>query len=287
MLQEDIEDRMRFAVLGDIQGNAVALQAVLEDLQQRYNDVERVIATGDLVGRGPQPNEVVAMLRDANIESVRGNYDDAVVFERMSSGMDFPDVASEDTDARALQWTRTVLTTENAEHLRALPREMRLRPEFKGIGVERVREDERTREYRRTFVTRALFGGLARETKRPLTKTKRVLVVHGSPRAMNEFIRAETANSMLQAMTKDVAADVVITGHAGECFQRQWNEVDFVGAGSVSGVPESGPTARYAVVDVTDEVKAQFHEITYDPSRHLNALRSSGLPHMLAQAFER
>lgn len=277
---------MRFAVISDVQGNAVALRAVLEDLGRRHDDVERVVSVGDNVGRGPEPNQVLELLREAQIESVRGNYDDAVAFDRLGSGADFPDLVAETADARAIAWTRSTLTPENLEYLRALPREIRLRPEFRGIQVEHVREDERTREYRRTFVMRSLFGGLVRENRRALTKTLRVLLVHGSPRALNELVREQTANSLLEAMTKDANTDVMVSGHAGESFLRHWSDTAFVGVGSVSGVPGIGPVARYAVVDVTDAVNASFHEVEYDATALVDALRVSGLPDAVTAPFQ-
>lgn len=275
---------MRFAVINDVQGNAVALNAVLEDIAG-HEGVERIVSTGDLVGRGPQPNEVIDTIRDRRIESVLGNYDDAVAYERFASGTDFGDEAGERTDATAVDWTRSVLTAENLEYLVNLPREMRLHPEYRGIGVERVRDDEQTRQYRRTFFMRALFGGLVRENRRPMTRMLRVALVHGSPRALNEFVRADTAQSLLQAMSKDAGTDVLITGHAGDSFQRELERVTFIGAGSVSGVPERGPIARYVIVDVTDAVETEFHAVEYDPGPLVDAIRGSGLPDAFADAF--
>lgn len=62
---------MRIAVLSDIHGNAVALEAALTDLP----DVDRVVCLGDAVQGGPQPAEVVASLREAGCPVVMGNAD--------------------------------------------------------------------------------------------------------------------------------------------------------------------------------------------------------------------
>ena len=50
---------MRIAVLSDIHGNLPALEAVLASLRP-YDAIWQL---GDIVGYGPQPNEVVARLR--------------------------------------------------------------------------------------------------------------------------------------------------------------------------------------------------------------------------------
>ncbi len=64
---------MRIAVISDIHGNAVALDAVLSDLQQ--DPADSVICLGDAIQGGPQPAEVVARLRDLACPVVMGNAD--------------------------------------------------------------------------------------------------------------------------------------------------------------------------------------------------------------------
>ena len=51
---------MRVAIIADIHGNAGALDAVLNDLQQQGAD--RVIVNGDVVNRGPDSVEVMERL---------------------------------------------------------------------------------------------------------------------------------------------------------------------------------------------------------------------------------
>ncbi len=64
---------MRIAVIADIHGNAVALDAVLADL--REHSVDAVVCLGDAIQGGPQPAEVVARLRDLACPVVYGNAD--------------------------------------------------------------------------------------------------------------------------------------------------------------------------------------------------------------------
>jgi putative phosphoesterase len=53
---------MKIAVLSDIHGNVLALEAVLADLEQQ-GGADHIIVTGDIVAYGPTPNEVFAILR--------------------------------------------------------------------------------------------------------------------------------------------------------------------------------------------------------------------------------
>ena len=68
---------MRVALISDIHGNFVSLQAVLADLAQQQ--VDRVICLGDVATLGPQPHEVVARLRRLNCACIMGNHDTFVL----------------------------------------------------------------------------------------------------------------------------------------------------------------------------------------------------------------
>ena len=65
----------RIGVLSDIHGNAVALQAVLADIER----VDALVCAGDVVGYGPSPGQCVSMIRDRDIPTVVGNHDWAVM----------------------------------------------------------------------------------------------------------------------------------------------------------------------------------------------------------------
>jgi predicted phosphodiesterase len=64
---------MRVAVLSDIHGNAVALEAVLNDLASYPAD--QMVCLGDAIQGGAQPTEVVAQLRALACPVVMGNAD--------------------------------------------------------------------------------------------------------------------------------------------------------------------------------------------------------------------
>ena len=64
---------MQIAILSDIHGNCVGLDAALADL--RRQPVDRLVCLGDAVQGGPQPAEVVARLRELACPVVMGNAD--------------------------------------------------------------------------------------------------------------------------------------------------------------------------------------------------------------------
>lgn len=67
---------MRIAVLSDIHGNLEAFEAVIADMAVRRPD--KVICLGDLVGYGPNPDEVVRLFRRCGFTAVLGNHDAAL-----------------------------------------------------------------------------------------------------------------------------------------------------------------------------------------------------------------
>jgi predicted phosphodiesterase len=69
---------MRIAVVSDVHANLAALRAVLDDADRRRG-LDGVWCLGDCVGYGPQPNEVLALLRQYQLTAVSGNHDLAAV----------------------------------------------------------------------------------------------------------------------------------------------------------------------------------------------------------------
>jgi len=102
---------MRTLILSDIHSNLTALEAVLEQAAGKY---DRVICLGDIVGYGPDPNEVIQRVRGLNpVATVRGNHDKACC--GITNAEDFNAVAR-----AAASWTRQQLTPENLAYLRQL-----------------------------------------------------------------------------------------------------------------------------------------------------------------------
>lgn len=64
---------MRIAVIRDIHSNHYALREVLADIDNR--SIDTIICTGDLVGYLPFPNEVIDIIREHKILTIKGNHD--------------------------------------------------------------------------------------------------------------------------------------------------------------------------------------------------------------------
>lgn len=115
---------MRIAVMGDIHANLPALRAVIDDVARIGADA--LYCVGDVVGRGPHPNEVVDELRRLEIPTVQGNWDEAIGMDREQTGAAWATGESEGEGNASMRWSAEALTEENKAWLRQLPQTMRL-----------------------------------------------------------------------------------------------------------------------------------------------------------------
>ncbi|ESY69084.1 metallophosphatase family protein [Mesorhizobium sp. M0051] len=99
---------MRIAVLADIHGNVLALDAVLEDLRQR-GGADLTVNLGDSVSGPLWPRETFARLEALNLPTVRGNHDRRVAADPADETMWASDVYAQQ---RLTQAQREVLFTQ-------------------------------------------------------------------------------------------------------------------------------------------------------------------------------
>lgn len=102
---------MRILVLSDLHSNATALDAVLSAAKGHW---DLSVCLGDVVGYGPDPNEVTARLLEMGTQTIRGNHDKAVTGLMITD--DFNPVAK-----AAVEWTRAQLKPAHMAWLSALP----------------------------------------------------------------------------------------------------------------------------------------------------------------------
>jgi len=103
---------MRYAVVSDLHSNIEALTAVLRTADDLM--IDGMFCLGDLVGYGPDPNEVVDLIRTRSGNVVRGNHDHAAVEPGHEAYFN-------PWGQAAIRWTRKQLTRENLAFLSDLP----------------------------------------------------------------------------------------------------------------------------------------------------------------------
>jgi predicted phosphodiesterase len=238
---------MRIAVLSDIHANLAALEAVRADL----TDVDQVWVLGDIVGYGPQPNEVIAVLQQMGARSVLGNHDGAAI--------GIVDPAYFNPDARAaIQWTAGVLDENARSYLATLPEVRRdggltavhgspRDPIWEYIASRSIAEANFD-----SFETQVcLFG----HTHLPIAYRLVGGSVEAVPGLPDEVVRVGDARALLNP-------------------------------GSV-GQPRDGlPDAAYATLDVgagADGGSIAFHRVRYEIDRTQRLMQEAGLPARLVE----
>jgi len=110
---------MKIAVLSCIHGNLEALEAVLQAIDRE--PVERIYCLGDLVGYGPYPNEVVARIRELDIPTCQGCWDEDIVDGLNACDCSYPSLLAEARGRLAHEWTNREVTPETRSYLASLP----------------------------------------------------------------------------------------------------------------------------------------------------------------------
>ena len=232
---------MRVAVLSDIHANLAALDAVLAAVPS----VDEVWQLGDIVGYGPEPDEVVARLRDIGALGVRGNHDAAAV-----GGLE---IESFNVDARrAMEWTRTAIAADTRAWLAALPERM----EREGFTLVHGSPRDPIWEYvTSTPVARAAIAAM--DTPFGL---------HGHTHVPIAYLEDD---GQLETMSPGAASTIAFGGHRA-----------LLNPGSV-GQPRDGiPTASWLVLD-TAAGTATWNRTAYDVGAVQRAMEEVGLPERL------
>ena len=113
---------MKLGIISDVHGNIEALQAVLAELYGA--GIGRIINTGDSVGYSAFPNECIAILKRLGIDSVMGNYDEAVAFNKPMCGCGYKDAEVARIGHQSLTWTQENTSEETKRYLAELPMHM-------------------------------------------------------------------------------------------------------------------------------------------------------------------
>jgi predicted phosphodiesterase len=236
---------MRYLLLSDVHANRPALDAVLLDAKAKGN-LDGIYHLGDLVGYAPWPNEVVAMLQDAGISGVAGNYDSTVATGYKHCGCRSENARQEELAHRSFTWTIEHTSEHSKKYLRSLPFRIDIRP----------------------------FGGhLAGPTIR---------LVHGNHVLNTVYVTEDRSDDFLIKMAGGMGAkagDVIAFGHTHKPWHRVVNGVHFVNTGSVGRPKDGDPRACYVMLDVTDSgVAVAFERIEYDVEEAARGILASELP---------
>lgn len=124
----------RVAVITDIHANLPALEAALERIGAL--GIERIYCGGDLVGYGPRPDEVCALIEYREIPTIYGNYDYAIARDLRDCGCAYITPHDREIGQLSVEWTLVNTGQAAKDFMRDLPFDLRF--DIDGTSVHLV-----------------------------------------------------------------------------------------------------------------------------------------------------
>ncbi|MBV7332655.1 metallophosphatase family protein [Chloroflexi bacterium TSY] len=238
---------MRIALLSDIHGNSIALDAVLEDIELLDNVTDYWIL-GDLAGLGPDLVGVLERLSQLeNAVIVRGNTDQYIV-EDERPGPHASDVENDVSllplygiVAKQLGWTQGAITSRGwLKWVETLPVEGRL----------------------------------------TLPDGKRLLGVHASPgRYDGTGIHPRLTDDEMRYLLGDCNADLVCVGHTHWPMDHRIADIHVVNLGCVSNPLPPDLRACYVILDADESgYQIEHRRVDYDRDAVIEMIRQVKYP---------
>ena len=243
---------MRILVLSDLHANATALNAALAAAQGRW---EQIVCLGDVVGYGPDPNEVTSKIRELGAQTIRGNHDKAAT--GLMPTDDFNPVAK-----AAVDWTRSQLSPDNLKWLTDLPHGPL---EVSGIAlVHGALQDED--EY--VFTPEQALEGLL--------DSAAVVTFFGHTHHQGGFSYSNAGNQLEMLNLRPRFSESFTALRLSEGSRYLLNP------GSI-GQPRDGDSrAGFAIADLEHSV-VEFWRVAYDIAAVQTRMRAARLPEALVQ----
>jgi diadenosine tetraphosphatase ApaH/serine/threonine PP2A family protein phosphatase len=123
--------------------------------------------------------------------------------------------------------------------------------------------------------------GALPKTRRFEIAGRKVLLVHGSPRKINEFLWESTSPvAFLEKILADFDADVLVCTHTGLHWKRLLPSGGLVVNAGVLGRPANDGRTNvwYALLTFGREVSVDFLPVEYDHEKLASEMREEGLP---------
>ncbi len=255
---------MRIALFSDIHANLPALEACFKSIEQRRSD--SIYCLGDLVGYNIWPNEVINEIRKRGIPTIAGNYDQGI--GRMSSecGCAYKTEPEKDMGKISISFTNSIVNNEEREFLRTLPAHIKV--EFQ------LNEDKLN-----------------------------VLLVHGSPRKINEYLFENRDEKSLLRIMEQADADIMCFGHTHKPYHKILSaeaeeNIHYrhaINIGSVGKPKDGNPKGCYVILTINtnssitnyDKVQVEFVRFEYDVEKAAKAVEKSPLPNEYADMLRK
>jgi predicted phosphodiesterase len=255
---------MKIALFSDIHANLPALEAFFKDVETRNTDA--IYCLGDLVGYNIWPNEVIDEIRRRGIPTLAGNYDWGIGRSSDECGCAYKTDEEKAMGKMSIAYTNEVVKEEQRRYLRTLPAHIRL-------------------EYQ-------------------LNHDKRnILLVHGSPRKVNEYLFEDRDEKSMLRIMEQADADILCFGHTHKPYHRILNSgIDgnehyrhAINIGSIGKPKDNDPRGGYVILTINpessvtdkDSIQVEFIRFEYDVEKAAKAVEDSPLPNEFAEMLRR
>lgn len=240
--------------MSDIHANLEAFEKCQALSQGKYDEV---LCLGDLVGYGPDPNAVIAGIREMARMIIRGNHDKAC--SGITDAEDFNALAKQ-----ATLWTRSELTPENLAFLRTLPVGPVMWDSFQMVHGSPEDEDE------------YIFGpGQALPTLRGLAVQT---VLFGHTHFQGGFMITPNGRfHSIRCSSQEEGLIAVLPLEEGARY--------LINPGSVGQPRDSDWRAAFAIFD-EEERQVEYYRTSYDLPITQDKMQKAGLPEPLIRRLE-
>ena len=246
---------MTIALFSDIHANLPALEAFFIDVEKRKPDA--IYCLGDLVGYNIWPNEVINEIRKRKIPTIAGNYDFGIGRMSDDCGCAYKTDHDKANGAVSISFTNKIVNQDEREYLRTLPAHIRV--EFQ-LNNDKLN----------------------------------LLLVHGSPRKINEYLFEDREEKSLLRIMEDANADIMCFGHTHKPYHRILNSGNdsnnhyrhAINIGSVGKPKDNDPKGCYVILTINknsgiqspENIKVEFIRFNYDVEKAAKAVEESELP---------
>jgi len=253
---------MKIALFSDIHANLPALEAFFKDVDARKPDA--IYCLGDLVGYNIWPNEVINEVRRRGIPTIAGNYDFGIGRTSDDCGCAYKTDEEKANGSVSISFTNEIVKDEERKYLRALPAHIKV--EFQ------LNNDQLN-----------------------------LLLVHGSPRKINEYLFEDREEKSLLRIMHDADADIMCFGHTHKPYHRILNDGTdgqdhfrhAINIGSVGKPKDGNPQGGYVLLHINDHssitgkdsIQVEFIRFDYDIEKAARAVEDSRLPNAYAESL--
>ena len=250
---------MRIALFSDVHANLPALEACLNSIESQKADA--IYCLGDLVGYNVWPNEVVNTIRKRGIPTIAGNYDQGIGLMSDNCGCAYKADEEREMGKISIAFTNSIVLPDERNYLRTLPAHIKI--EFQ------LNDDQLN-----------------------------LLLVHGSPRKINEYLFEDRDEKSTIRIMKQADADIMCFGHTHKPYHKVLLTSNAEGEryrhainiGSVGKPKDGNPKGGYVILTINaessiknrDAVLVEFIRFDYDIEKAAKAVEDSPLPNKYA-----